>query len=412
MIKHILNRIWNERRTNLWITLELLLISVCLWFLVDYLYVKIYTYNQPLGFDITNTYQVKFNQHKPVSYLYKEETEAEAINNYRLILERIKQDPTVEAICLTNNLFHYKNEMSTMYISSTQNDTLANEYARFYKVTPDYFNVFRVKDQSNKSVQDYSDILTSGGVIVTSTTEAYLFGDNSIIGKKLYAENSEMVVAGVTQSQRPSEFSLPILAVYQLLPEQNIERLYKSRASIFVRIKSAADNDSFARQFTLRMRDNLSLGNTYLYDLVPMQRYRKSYIKNDVDELQLSIVVALFLLINIFLGVLGTFWFRTRHRKVELGLRVALGSNKVQLRMLLIGEGIILLTLVFIPTIIICFNLGYAELIDVYLMPLSALRFGIGLGITYLLIAFMIILGIFFPAQQAIAVSPTEALHD
>ena len=52
MIRHLLQLIWNQRKQNAWLWAELLLVSVFLWFLVDYLYVMGRTYTAPLGFDI------------------------------------------------------------------------------------------------------------------------------------------------------------------------------------------------------------------------------------------------------------------------------------------------------------------------------------------------------------------------
>ena len=51
MIRHLLQLIWNQRKQNAWLWAELLLVSVFLWFLVDYLYVMGRTYTAPLGFD-------------------------------------------------------------------------------------------------------------------------------------------------------------------------------------------------------------------------------------------------------------------------------------------------------------------------------------------------------------------------
>ena len=50
--------IWNQRKQNAWLWAELLLVSVFLWFLVDYLYVMGRTYTAPLGFDIRHTYSI------------------------------------------------------------------------------------------------------------------------------------------------------------------------------------------------------------------------------------------------------------------------------------------------------------------------------------------------------------------
>ena len=57
MIRHLLQLIWNQRKQNAWLWAELLLVSVFLWFLVDYLYVMGRTYTAPLGFDIRHTYR-------------------------------------------------------------------------------------------------------------------------------------------------------------------------------------------------------------------------------------------------------------------------------------------------------------------------------------------------------------------
>lgn len=41
MFKKLFTQIKNEWRSNLWLALEMLIVSVVLWFLVDYFYVTI-----------------------------------------------------------------------------------------------------------------------------------------------------------------------------------------------------------------------------------------------------------------------------------------------------------------------------------------------------------------------------------
>ena len=415
MIKHILNRVWNERRTNFWIGLELLLISVCLWFAVDFLYVKLYSYNQPLGFDIEHTYRVELGMYEQSSFLYKKDHQFTDEELYKL-LDRIKRDSTVEAVCLTRSLFHYRRHISSAAIALIPNDTLNRNSVDFYPVTADYFKVFRVKSRSDNSYQSLSDAISSGGVVISPATEPFLTQGESAVGKMIYKDNGTIgtPVKGVCTADRMTEFFLPNASVYELITQEEMKTAARSlgRTCISIRVKPLADSEMYARDFTLRMQEHLSFGNVYLDELVPTQHYRKISIKTQMDELQTAIAIAFFFVVNIFLGILGTFWFRTRQRKSELGLRVALGSNRMQLRTLLIGEGLILLTMAFIPAIVFSFNICYAELIDVYLMPFSGLRFTIGLGITYLLLAATIVLGIWIPAQQAIKISPTEALHN
>lgn len=52
MNQKLFKQIRNEWRSNLWLCLELLIVSVVLWYIVDYFYVSKTLYSRPLGFDV------------------------------------------------------------------------------------------------------------------------------------------------------------------------------------------------------------------------------------------------------------------------------------------------------------------------------------------------------------------------
>ena len=120
-----------------------------------------------------------------------------------------------------------------------------------------------------------------------------------------------------------------------------------------------------------------------------------------------------FLLVNIFLGLLGTFWFRTQQRKSEIALHKAHGATNQMVFTRLLSEGWLLLLIITPIALAIDFNLAYTEL--------NAWRNGTTLewdrllacaGISFLLIALMIAIGIGIPARKAMKINPAEALHD
>ena len=141
--------------------------------------------------------------------------------------------------------------------------------------------------------------------------------------------------------------------------------------------------------------------------------------QGDTDKVNSQAIVVLFLLVNVFLGLIGTFWFRTRRRRSEIALRLAMGSTKSQVFRLLTGEGLLLLTIVALPAMLVCYNIGMAELtigrtelISTWPVKWGVLRFLLcSLG-AWLLIALMVMMGIFFPAPQAMRIEPAEALHE
>lgn len=154
------------------------------------------------------------------------------------------------------------------------------------------------------------------------------------------------------------------------------------------------------------------VGNLYLLDITPFSHLREICELEDMNEWKTQLCVLGFLLLNIFLGVIGTFWFRTQQRRKEVALRMALGSSRRGIFSCLMYEGVLLLTLAAVPAAVIAFNIGYAELVDVGKMSFDAGRFLPALALTWLLMALMIVAGIWYPAYGAMKVHPAEALHD
>ena len=72
MLQHIFTLIWNQRRQNAWIAAELFLVSILLWYLVDWLYVMGNVYYRPMGFDIDHVYEVRMAELSQNSPAYQE----------------------------------------------------------------------------------------------------------------------------------------------------------------------------------------------------------------------------------------------------------------------------------------------------------------------------------------------------
>ena len=154
------------------------------------------------------------------------------------------------------------------------------------------------------------------------------------------------------------------------------------------------------------------VGNVYILDVQPFSDLREAIEMEDMNEVRTQLCILGFLLLNIFLGVTGTFWFRTQHRRQEVALRLAIGSTRKNIFIRLITEGILLLLLIMIPAFCITVNIGLAELVDVSQLPFQTGRYLTAFMLTILLMASMIVAGIWFPAHRAMKIQPAEALHD
>jgi len=222
-------------------------------------------------------------------------------------------------------------------------------------------------------------------------------------------------IAAVCESQKYNEFTAHQSATYIPLIYTKKYPFYYLDApylGVYIRVRPDSDGEDFIRKFRKEMREQLMIGNFYLGDMRPMSDYRNIQLKEPRNDLYTYLSVAVFFLMNAFLAVLGTFWFRTQQRRAELGLRVALGSTRVSLRKLLLGEGLILLTLAFIPAIIVGANLGFAEIVSDYPVEFTLLRFLAGMFVTYILLAITVFIAVWLPARQAMGIQPAEALHE
>lgn len=117
---------------------------------------------------------------------------------------------------------------------------------------------------------------------------------------------------------------------------------------------------------------------------------------------------------------MGTFWYRIRVRRDEVGLRMAMGATRANIRKMLVLEGLCLLAVVTLPAMLIETQLVYLGLIDTlgqgrnnlgYLPDRLVLRFILTNLLTWVLLAVAIVVAIWLPADKAAKLAPADALH-
>lgn len=155
----------------------------------------------------------------------------------------------------------------------------------------------------------------------------------------------------------------------------------------------------------------LRVNNVYVSSVVPLSEMRSQILKSREDNMKKKTALVGFMLINVFFGIIGTFWLRTQARQGEMGLRIALGSNRSQLSRLMNLEGLVLLGLTIPFLLVFILNMLYFELPDTVRLPYTWWRFAVTFGGAYLLMGGMICLGIWFPIRKTRQMEPAEALH-
>lgn len=415
MIKHIFTILWNERKQNIALWLELMIVSAFLWYIGDTVYYTVKNYLKPLGFDVEHTYEMRLGlltaDHK--AYIPDLSVD-EQIGYLATILERVQNNSMIEAASYSFMARPYNRENSSIVCCR---DTLRTQGSvLFRRSTPDFFKVFKYKAERG-STEELVQVSESGELVVSTAVRDDLFPDGEdCIGKKIYLNDEDSVgyrVGAVSQDVRYGDYHKWSDYINYPMTSNSYKGFVSvpERLELCVRVKPEQDRDFVAR-FRKEMSQQLRLGNYYLNTIDYMPEVRDAFQKSSENELKEKLFVILFLLINIFLGVTGVFWFRTQQRKTEIGLRIALGDmpNKVLGKFFI--EGVMILLLALVPVMILFVFLFQQEVLESYFMDLDVQRYFAGLGITFILLLIMILFGVWFPARRAVNVSPAETLRD
>lgn len=414
MSKKLFTQIKNEWRSNTWLALELLIVSVVMWYIVDYIYTQTATYLEPRGFDIEHCYLINMGllTDKSPDYI-PNQTSEERRNDVREMLDRLQHRPDVEAVSLSQNSYPYNGSNSTAQV---QYDTLhAPDWTIRCLVTPDFLRVFRYRGTRGETPEQLAEMLKHEDQFVASDNlyNKHSVALTSLVGKPFYlfGDTTKSVrLAAALQSVRYDDFSQARYSYRMLWKMPDSWMDFSNEWCVRVR----ADQDhGFIERLKADSEKLYRVGNIFIAEVHSFADMRESFQRGRMNQLRNYMVGMGFLLLNIFLGLLGTFWFRTQQRRSEIALHKAHGATSRMVFRRLLGEGWLLLLLVTPVALVIDYNLAHMEL--------NSWRNGTTLewdrlllcaAISFVLIALMIAVGIGIPARRAMKVQPTEALHD
>ena len=226
-----------------------------------------------------------------------------------------------------------------------------------------------------------------------------------------------MKIIALTEPVRSDEYNdnMPYawFARMDALTQGDIPESTCMNIQITFRIRPNVNKAGFEKRFMKEMRQQLRAGNFWVSSIQSYNDIREKYLEKTSNSSGQQVIssVMIFLLVNVFLAVIGSFWFRVSRRKEELGLRMAMGSSRGGLMLFTVVESLLLLLIASLPALFICGNLVYADIVSASSAESPLLRFVEVSVITWLVLAVIIILGVWYPAYRASKVAPSDALR-
>lgn len=403
MIKNILKQLWNQRKVNGWIATELLLVSIFLWFITDGMIYQYDSFTRPMGFQVEDTYRMYLDELSSTAPGFVEQTDEKNKEDLQTILSRIRQINGVEALSASSCAMPYSPcNGSHMFLAVHGNDSIMKSgMTRF--VTPEYFKVFRILTPEGKFAGEANryELVVSKDLADSLQVNR---GDSVV---SLGRDEHKAFVIELCTKVRYAEAWSDVQNAYTVVPENDLiaERWPDE---LCIRFRSGMSDEQRTAVWD-NIKKACLLNNYSFFYYKSFKDIRKDYLSSLTDKIKTECWYAFFLLANIFLGVIGTFWFRTQHRRSEIALRLAIGASRRSVFTQLIAEGVILFSVMMPVVIIIMMNVAYFDL----LYPdITFVRFIASMFITWGLMALMIVVGIWYPARQAMKVQPAEALRE
>ena len=309
MNKKLFTQIKNEWRSNVWLFIELLLVSVVMWYIVDYVYVKTTVYMQPRGFDVSNCYKISMAEITPESSEYNPEYARTEEENVRELLNRLSQRPDVMVVGLGENSHPYEHRERNTFIEIDSMITENGVYRT--NLSPDLIRVFQYQGVNGETPEQLAALFERNTFLASD--DIYL----STYGKKLSSYKGRddfQINSGRTVNLKLAASLIPIR--YDDFTESiNSPFMFYFRddmytfMQIYLRVHPSHDID-FMDKIKMDSKKTYSVGKVYIADSQSFKDIRRSFQQTSVNTLRNKLFGISSMILNPLIGVLGTFCVR------------------------------------------------------------------------------------------------------
>ena len=312
MIKHCFKLIWNQKRKNFYIIIELFFLFTVLLISSVYLIDKYQLYNDGVGANIENRFFLRI--------ISKDYTRTNLKENLVKLQQEIESLPDVEKMSYSQYSIPYIWSMcrSSMNYDSNYVGTVIRE------VDENFINVFDIEMITGENLKN-DWVGADTPIIIDRKAAVALFEyPENAIGKKVNIDGGKKIIG-----------------VYDMLKRNEYEENYPS-CFFLPDFKSAYEMDIVVkyREGTLPNLSVLSkLVFTYfdkeLFDIryaSTMEAKKDNILAGTNIEIMMVSFVTVFLVLNIILGMIGIFGYKVKQRISEIGLRRAVGSSPEKLK--------------------------------------------------------------------------------
>lgn len=389
MIKHIFKLIWNKKQANALIILEILVAFLILCAVLVFVIYNMQRYREPLGYNTQNVW---------VAHLgWPPGTDSTAIADTKaLLLDEISNLPGVQkaSFCMSAT-FPLGGGVWTMS-SSKKNGP---EYSTHYiEAGPEFADVMGLNLIEGRWFAESDLDAKYLPVVINKKLRDFLFADTIALGQILDFSGERKVVGVIDHLKYYGEFGEePNIVIVDYPKGSTQDPILAMKMAPGIEPAFEEELNKIIRRVTKDW--NFTITN---YESRRIAKSQETWI-----PLIALICIAVFLILNVALGLFGVLWQNIQRRRAEVGLRQAMGATRRKIYSQFILEMIFVTTLGVALGLIFTLQFPLLKVIDIenqiyFLAMLSAA----------LLIYTLVLVCSFYPSRQASLIQPAIALHE
>jgi putative ABC transport system permease protein len=404
MIRHYLKLIWNRRRSNVLIAVEIFLSFLVTLVVVTLAAHAADNYRRPLGFEWRDAWNVDVDARIGNLGEQGEEMPPEVLETTRQVFASVREFPEVLAVGGTTcppygfsewNSVSDINGWRLKYGVNLATDGLAD--ALGLQLTRGRW--FDSRDDGARWIP----------VVVNERLAAEVAKGGDPIGMSIPQEKSrdgteepELRIVGVVGDFRQNgEFATPQNYLFRRQPLDDAGRRPPRNLVLHVRPGTTA---AFEERLVKRLQ---AAAPDWSFEVTPMAQMRETRFRMVLGPMIAGAVIAGFLLAMVAMGLTGVLWQTVTQRTREIGLRRAKGATAADIRRQVIGELAVLTSVAIAAGTAIALQFPLLQLTG----PISGRTSLVGLLVSAACIFFLTMACAWYPSRLATRVTPAEALH-
>ncbi|HEY3569689.1 MAG TPA: ABC transporter permease [Thermoanaerobaculia bacterium] len=397
MTRHLLKLVWNRKRSN-----ALMILEICVSFLVVFVVVTmglflLDNYRIPLGFEWKHVWNVRIGMGR--NEASAGDAAAQQATLTRLFQEVRSLEP-VEAAAGSFVVPFEQGGWEGTYKVQGRNVEMGVDRA-----TVDFDKVLGLRLVSGRWFEEPDAAQSWEPVVIDQDLARTVYGTADPVGKALFDPNPgerPFRVVGVVRDFRKGG---------ELLPNGNFLFRFSSLdhpegqsfRNLLIRVRPGTPA-AFEETLVKRMQ---GVAPDWSFEVQPLPQVRATAFRFFLTPLIVAGTVAFFLLLMVGLGLIGVLWQNLLQRTREIGLRRAAGASRASVHRQVLLEQIVLTSLGVLLGTLLVIQVPILHLIGV----LSDKVFTAGLLVAMAAMYLLSVLCALYPSSLAARVQPAEALR-